>query len=250
MLKSPATATASGCSMVSTLTAEAAAAGASAGAAAGCAAFGRGLALPHRLGHRGHSLLDELGGLAGNLGGFRRRFLGRRRPALLLSLLPSPALPAGSSRQRRARRNGSAGVERCSEGGRLGESHRGALAVVGDGPAGAALDQPAGLDQLGRGGGQRLVAAGNAAAEEFAFVVVEGHPCDCLAQHGSGVQLLAGPYLLCQDIQHGLEPKVGVFRGVRAHGSPLEAIDPPAFCQGNDGFCERNPVNSVCRDPL
>ena len=70
-------------------------------------------------------------------------------------------------------------------------------------------------------------------------MVVEGHPCDCLAQHGSGVQLLARPYLLCQDIQHGLEPKVGVFRGVRAHGSPLEAIDPPAFCQGNVSFCER-----------
>ena len=186
------------------------------------------LALADRLGDRGNRLFDQLGSLVGDLFGN----LGGLRCSLGSGGLRGRRSGGGRRRQRGVGGNGSSGVERCGERGRVSERDGGALAVLGDGPAGTALDQPACLDQLRGGGGQGLVAAGNAAAQQLTLKLVERDAGDRLAQHRSGVQLLVRPHPLGQNVQHGLQSSVGVFGSVRAHGSPLEAIDPPAFCQG------------------
>ena len=110
--------------------------------------------------------------------------------------------------------------EECRESRSVREGDGRAQALFRDGPAGTSLDQPARLDQLGRSGCQGLVAARNPTAQQFSLVGVERNAGGCFGQDFTGIQLLLGPDILGEDVQYGLQTKIGVLGGVRAHASP------------------------------
>ncbi|MDI2022850.1 hypothetical protein PJL18_03393 [Paenarthrobacter nicotinovorans] len=73
------------------------------------------------------------------------------------------------------------------------------------------------------------MAARNSATEQFGLVVVERNARSRFGQHFAGVQRCPGPYALCEDVQDGLQTKVGVLGGVRAHASPSTVVIPLQF---------------------